>query len=237
MSSIGKTARFAGFLYLLVTIATPISLMYVPGKLIVRDNPAATARNILASQGLFRLGIVSGLVSALILMFVGLALCRLLQRVNQRQAALMVILMLVQVSLAFLSEVNRLAALILVQGGDSLSGIAESQCESLAMLFLNLHGQGNTVTEVFWRLWLFPFGLLVFRSGFLLRILGVWLLINGCAYVALSLTGLLAPQYSHVLFGTAFPALFGEMAIMLWLLIMGGKEAPMAEPAAVAPAA
>jgi len=236
MSSIKKTARFAGFLYLLMTITAPISLMYVPGKLIVRDNPAATASNILASQGLFRLGIVSGLVSALLMMYVGLALYRLLQGVNQRQAALMVILTLVQVPLAFLNELNQLAALILVQGGDLLSSFTQSQRESLAMLFLNVHNQGITVAEMFWGLWLFPFGLLVLRSGFLPRFLGVWLLINGCAYVALSLTGLLAPQYSHVLFRTALPALFGEMAIMLWLLIMGAKEVPMAEPAMATPA-
>jgi hypothetical protein len=231
MNSTKKTARFAGLLYLLLVVTAPISLMYVPGKLIVQGNAAATASKILASESLFRIGIVSGLVAAVISMFLALALYRLFKGVNQQQAVLMVILVLIQVPLGFLNELNHLAALILVRGADFLAVFDKPQRDTLAMLFLNLHGQGTIVSEIFWGLWLFPFGLLVFRSGFLPRILGVWLIINGCAYVIMSFTGLLLPAHYKMVSNITFPALLGEMAIMLWLLIMGTKSQPLADPA------
>ena len=100
------------------------------------------------------------------------------------------------------------------------------------MFFLYLNGQGTIVSEIFWGLWLFPFGLLVFRSGFLPRILGGWLVLNGVAYLAMSFTGLVLPQYQTIVSNVAFPLLLGEMAMMLWLIIMGVKESvPGAETA------
>jgi len=227
MNSTKRAARIAGLLYLLLVVTAPINLLYVPGKLIVQGNATATANNILASQTLFRIGIVSGLVSSVIFIFLVLSLYRLLKGVNQQHAALMVILALVQVPLGFLNELNQIAALVLVRGADFLSVFEQPQRDALAMLFLNLHGHGIIASEMFWGLWLFPFGLLVFRSGFLPRILGVWLIINGFAYLALSFTGLLLPQYQKMVSNITFPALLGEMAIMLWLLIMGAKDQPL----------
>jgi hypothetical protein len=96
------------------------------------------------------------------------------------------------------------------------------------MLFLGLHRQGLTIDQIFWGLWLFPFGVLVIRSGFLPRILGVWLIVNCFAYLALSFTGLLLPQHLDMAFRIAFPVLFGELAITLWLLIRGAKVQPLA---------
>lgn len=227
MSSTKKTARAADLLYLLVVLTAPIGLMYVPGKLIATGNAGATARNIIASQSLFRVGILSGLVSAVVSIFLVLTLYRLLEGVNRRHAALMAILTLVQVPIAFLNELNDIAALVLVHGADFLSVFAGPQRDALAMLFLNLHGQGIIASEMFWGLWLLPFGALVVRSGFLPRVLGVWLIINGFAYMTMSVTGLLLPQYAHTVSNIAFPALLGEMAMMLWLLIIGARPQPL----------
>ncbi len=91
------------------------------------------------------------------------------------------------------------------------------------MLFIRLHTQGIFIDEMFWGLWLFPFGLLVFRSGFLPRFIGVWLMINCFGYVALSVTSLFFPAYYEAAFRWAHPVLFGELVIMLWLLIKGAK--------------
>jgi hypothetical protein len=224
-------ARVAGLLYLLLVITAAFTLTYVPGALIVRGNAAATADNILASQSLFRLGIVSDLISATIFIFLVLALYRLFKGVNQQHASLMVILVLVQVPITFLNALNEIATLTLLRGADLLSVFEKPQREALAMLFFNLHNQGILVSEIFWGLWLIPLGLLVFRSGFLPRFLGVWLVINGFAYMTISLTGLLLPQYLKMVTNFAFPALLGEMAIMLWLLIMGAKLKPLVESA------
>jgi hypothetical protein len=91
------------------------------------------------------------------------------------------------------------------------------------MMFLRLHGHGILVNEIFWGLWLLPFGLLVYRSGFLPRILGAWLILNCFAYLATSVTGLMWPQYEQTVSNWVFPVMFGELAIMLWLIIMGAK--------------
>jgi hypothetical protein len=100
------------------------------------------------------------------------------------------------------------------------------------MLFLRLHSNGIFIAEIFWGLWLFPFGLLVFRSKFLPRFIGLWLMINCFGYLALSVTALFFPTYYNVLFSYSQPVLFGELAIMLWLLIKGAKDEPSALPVA-----
>jgi len=87
---------------------------------------------------------------------------------------------------------------------------------------LRFHDFQNTAAETLWGAWLFPLAILVYRSRFLPRFLGIWLAFNGLAYVILSMTGLLAPQYQGKLFTLFQPALFAEVALMLWLAIKGG---------------
>src|SRR6202011_3419515 len=116
-----------------------------------------------------------------------------------------------------------IAALTIFRGADFLVVFDKPQRDALAYLFVRLHSQGILINEIFWGLWLFPFGLLVFRSGFLPRFLGVWLMINCFGYVALSITALFFPTYYEAAFQMSQPVLFGELAIMLWLLIRGAK--------------
>src|SRR5947207_14872903 len=130
---------------------------------------------------------------------------------------------------------NSIAALLLARGADFLSVFEKPQRDALAMLFLNLHGHGFGVCEIFWGLWLFPLGLLVYRSRFLPRFLGVWLTFAGFAWVILSLTGILLPQYQDKVNTYLQPAIVGEIAFMLWLLIKGAK--PQALAAALSSAA
>ena len=232
MEPTDKAARVAGAIYLSMVVTGPFSLMYVPGKLIVRGNPAATAGNILAHETLFRFGILADLVGAVLFILLGLALYRLLAGVNKTQASLMVAFVLISAAVAFMNTLNDIAALTLVRGGaDFLSVFDKPRRDALAMLFLRLDFQGNVINEIFWGLWLLPFGVLVMRSRFLPRILGIWLIVNGVAYVAISLTGLLSPPYYDVAFRSAFPVLLGEIAIMLWLLIKGAKARPAGAPA------
>src|SRR5437016_8879457 len=195
MSSARNPGRFAGLLYVLVSIVGFFAMGYVPNKLIVHGNAAATANNIAAHETLFRLGIAGALIGQAGFIFVALALYDLLKGVNQRHASLMVTLIVVSIPIAFVNELNSIAALILVRGADFLSIFEKPQRDALAMLFLNLHHHGIVVAEIFWGLWLFPLGLLVYRSRFLPRFLGVWLALAGCAWIILSLTGILVPQY------------------------------------------
>jgi hypothetical protein len=222
-----KAARIAGAVYLSMVFTGPFSLIYVPSKLIVHGNATATAANVLTHDTLFRFGIVAGLFGQVLFICLSVALYRLLSDVNKTWARLMVGFVLVAAAVGFVNELNNLGALILFRGGEFLTVLDKAQLDALGMLFVRLHGQGNLIAEIFWGLWLFPFGLLVFRSGFLPRFIGVWLMINCFGYLVLSMTALFCPAYNDTVFLFLQPVLFGELAIMLWLLIKGAKVAPV----------
>jgi hypothetical protein len=234
MSFIKKPGRFAGLLYVLISIPAVFALMYVPSKLIVHGNATATANNIAASETLFRLGIAANLISQILFMWVALALYDLLKGVNRRQALLMLTLIVVPLPIALLNELNAIAALILVRGADFLSVFAKPQRDALAMLFLNLHSRGFGIAEIFWGLWLFPLGLLVYRSGFFPRILGVLLMVNCFSWLVTSFSSLLLPQYGDIVYRWMTPFQFGELLFMFWLLIRGANPKPLAGPASSA---
>jgi hypothetical protein len=228
MNSTRNPGRVAGFWYLLLCILGPIRLMYIPSKLFVDGNAAATVNNIAAHELLFRLGIVADLICGVILIFLVLAFYRLFKGVDQNLAVLVVIFGGVMPALInFVSVVSDAGALMVVRGTDFLSVFDKPQRDALAMLFLNLREHQNTAAEILWGLWLFPLAMLVYRSRFLPRFLGVWLVINGFAYVILSFTGLLLPRYQDKVFTYSQPALFGEIAIMLWLVIKGARPPAM----------
>ena len=235
MPSIGNPGRFAGLLYVLTSIVGFFAMGYVPNKLIVHGNPVATVNNIAAHEMLFRFAIAGQFISQAAFIFVALALYKLLEGVNRRHASLMVILIVVSVPIALVNEVNSLAALALVRGADFLSIVEKPQRDAFAMLFINMHGRGLVVAELFWGLWLFPLALLVYRSRFLPRFLGVWLALAGAAWVILSLVSILLPQYQNKVYTYTQPAVLGEIAFMLWLLIKGAKPPVLAAAASAAP--
>jgi len=227
MSSTRNPGRVAGLWYLLLTLVGPLRLIYIPSKLFVSGNASATANNIAAHEWLFRFGMVADLIGAVTLIFLVLAFYRLFKAVDQYLAVLVVILGGVMPALLyFVNVVSDAGALMLVRGGDFLSAFDKPQRDALVMLFLRLHDQQNTAAEILWGLWLLPLAILVYRSRFLPRFLGVWLMINGCAYVILSLTGLLVPQHENKVFIGSQPALLGELVLMLWLVIRGAKPQP-----------
>src|SRR5205823_11620756 len=216
-----KAARTAGGIYPLIVLTAPFSLIYVPSKLIVRGNALATADNILAHETMFRLSIFGDLIGHVIFICLAVALYRLLSNVNKTWAILMVSFVLVSAAVGFLNALNNIAAVILFRGGEFLDVIDKTPRDALGMLFVRLHNNGEFISEIFWGVWLFPFGLLVYRSGFLPRLLGVWLIVACFAWIALSITALFFPSHYGAAFTWLQPAFFAEMAIMLWLLIRG----------------
>ena len=227
MNSTKKAARIAGALYLMNGVTGFFGIVYVPGKLIVAGNPALTANNILTSERLFRLGIASELICAAEFVFLLWVLYRLLGGVNKMQASLMVVLGLAFVPIMCVNVLNEIAALALLRGADFLSVFDKHQLEAMAMVFLDLHRYGYIVGWIF-GLWLFPFGALVFRSGFLPLILGVLLIGAGVGYLADSFAPLLLPSYANIVGRFAgIPLTLGEPAIILWFLIRGAKNQPL----------
>ena len=224
MSLTRNPGRVAGLWYLLLCVLGPLRLIYIPGKLFVHGNAAATATNIAAHEWLFRFGIVSDLSCAVILIFLTLAFYRLFKGVDQNLAVMVVILGGVMPALIdFVGVVSDFGALMVVRGADFLSAFDKPQRDALAMLFLRLRDHQNTAAEILWGAWLLPLAVLVYRSRFLPRFLGVWLIINSFAYIILSFTGVLLPQYQNKVFNFSQPALFAELALMLWLVIKGAR--------------
>ena len=230
MNSTKHTARVAGLLYLLAGITAPFGLIYVPRTLVVPGDATATANHVRASETLLRLGIANELIVAIMFIFVVLALYRLLKGVNENHALAMLTLFLVSVPISFLNVLSEVAALVLVRGAAFLSVFEQRQLDALALLFLRLHGQGLFLAGIFWGLWLFPFGILVIRSGFIPRVLGVFLIIAGSAYLVSSFTALFLPQYAHLVSPFAMLLEAGELPIVLWLVIWGAKVPPAAGP-------
>ncbi len=226
MTQLQKDARIAGFFYLLMAITGPFVLIYVPGKLFVTGDASATAANISANQSLFRAYIAVGLFSELFFIATVLALYRLLKDVSHQLAVLMVILVLVEAPLAFLGVANQMATLSFVRSSDLLAVFDKPQRDALATLLIIINKQGVPVSELFWGLWLLPLALLVYRSRFLPRFLGVWLFLNGVAYVVISFIGMLLPQDLQTVNTITFPILLGEVAFTFWLLIIGAKQKP-----------
>ena len=231
MNSTRKQARIAGLWYLVLGLTAPIGLMYVPGKVIVSGNPAATIDNLRASESLVRLGIGSELFHQVIGVFLVLALYRLFKAVNEKYAVLLVVFSLLGLPIVFLNVLNDIAALVLVSGADFLSAFDKRQLDALAYLFFRLHSQGIIVASIFWGLWLFPFGILVIRSGFIPRVIGFLLFVAGFAYLASAFTSLLLPRYAHIVNQYALILEVAELPIMFWLLIWGAKTKPITAPA------
>ena len=218
MSSINKTARVAGFLYLLLLPLGIFGILYVPSNLIVPGDAARTANNIMASESLFRFSIVSALLVQIINLFVVLALYKVLKPVNKNMAVLMVIFFLVAIPIAMLNELNQFAVLLLLGGADYLTVFTADQLQALVPLFLDLHEHGINIASIFWGLWLFPMGYLVFKSGFLPSILGIVLMIGCFGYLIDSVTFFLFPNFDVTIGQFTF---IGEILLPLWLLIKG----------------
>lgn len=177
-TSLKTTARLAGLLYLIWVITGIYGLMYVPSQTIVRGDAVATANKILANEFLFRTGIINDLISITIGIFLVLALYRLFKQVNGHQAKLMVTLLIVTFPVAFIIDAFNITSLMILKG-EVLKTFEHSQRPDLALLFLKINDYGAITLEMFWGLWLIPFGQLVYKSGFIPRIIGVFLILNG----------------------------------------------------------
>src|SRR5262249_16106173 len=219
MAPTSKAARIAGVVYLAMVL--PFAMLYVPGKLIVRGNATATAENILAHETMFRLSIFGDLIGHVIFICLVIALYRLLSCVSKTWAGLMVALVLVSAAVGFVITFNNFAALLFFRGDDFLAVFDKAQRDALGMLFIRLHSNAIFSDEILWCLCLFPFVLLVFRSGFLTRFLGIRLILASFGWIALSAIAIFSPVYYDAAFRWLQPVFFAELAMMLWLLIRG----------------
>lgn len=232
MSSTKSTARSILVPYALMGIPGFINLMYITKAFIVPGDATATARNIMAGELTYRLGILRGLVSSIGFIFLALSLYDLFEAVDRKQARLMVALVAVAAAIGTANLLNDMAPLILLSGADFLSAFTKPQLDALALGFLRLRDGGHMIGAAFWGLWLFPFGVLVMKSRFIPRLIGVFLIVGCFGYVALSVTAIVFPAYRQVVNQVALPFYaVGELSIVGWLLVKGGSV-QLAQPRA-----
>jgi len=200
MNPIKRTAHIAGLIYLTVVVSGIFSLLYVPSQLIVCGNPSTTFNNIVANELLFRLGILAGVICYIAFLFLPIILCKLLSPVDKKYAVAMIALAVVSVPISLVNLSQKYSVLTLISKAEYLNVIQPDQLQAQVMLHLDYYNNGIDLVSVFWGLWLFPFGYLVFKSSFLPKILGFFL----SSFVSL-------------------PASIGEIGTCLWLLIVGAK--------------
>ncbi len=222
-SSIRKAARLAGSLYFVMSILMVFAFMYAPRAFIVNGDPAATAHKIIEGEQMYRLTILASLVSQVLFIIVALTLYHLFRDVDMWMARLMAVLVCVGVACDLVVVANRMAPLDLLIGNDFLSVFTRPQLEALSLAFLYLGGNLSVLLTSFWGLWLIPFGILTIKSGFFPKILGILLMLAGVGYIVTCLAFFVAPAQMGVIRQIMTPLYFGEVPIILWLMVVGAK--------------
>lgn len=217
-TAVQRTARTAGALYLILAICGGFAEFFVRQAFIVRGDAAVTVNNILGALPTFRLGIVAELVGQVAFVLLVLALYRILKPVHRGHARAMVAFVLVAVTITALNMLNQFAGLYLLSGGAHLAAFDPAQLNALVMTFLDLHQAGYMIAQVFFGLWLLPLGYLIYRSGFLPKVVGALLMLACVGYLVDVATFFLAPGFGVVFSEFTF---VGELALMLWLLVFG----------------
>ncbi|MFL7893630.1 MAG: DUF4386 domain-containing protein [Anaerolineales bacterium] len=212
------TARTAAILFLIIFCLGISTELFIRPDIIMPGDAAATVTNIRASESLFRLSLVSDLIRQIFMVLLVLVLYKLLKPVNKNIALVMVIFALVSVPLVMLNELNHFAALLLTRGTDYLTAFKADQFHAQVMFFLNLQEYGTFIPQIF-SFWVLLLGYLVFKSGFLPRILGILLMIGGLCYPIQAILFFLFPNFDAMILGLF--AFIGELAFYLWLLIKG----------------
>ncbi len=218
-----QLARKAGWFYLVMALSGPVGLIVAKTQILVAGNAALTVQNLTAHEMLFRAGIVSNFICQISFVFLVLALYRLFKEVHENMAKLMVALVIASVPMALAYELIQMAALHILGGAPYLRVFNPEQLNAGILFLLTLHEQGIALAGFFWGLWLFPFGYLVIKSGFIPKVLGVLLIVGCLGYLADSSVAILFPKYKAVTEMLVAPLSIGEISMVLWLLIAGVK--------------
>ncbi len=222
--SLKRTARYAGMLYLAIALIAPYALMYVPSQIFVAGDNAATANNILANEFMFRSAIAIHLATQVIMFLVAMFLYKLFIDVNKFWGKMMVGFVVLGAPISFFSEICNITALKILKGG-RLDSFEPEQVHEMSRLIIKMGAYGIEMVQIYWGLWLIPLALLVYKSGFIPRIFGILLFLNGIGYILLSFTFVLFPHSQGIVWNISLPFIFtGEFSFILWLLIKGVKE-------------
>jgi hypothetical protein len=217
-----RLARVAGVIYLALALATAFGFYHAP---IVQGDLNVIGRMLIKSDLRFHIAVLADVLAAVLSVPLALLLYELFRPIERVQAALMALLLLVAMPISFVVALNYVAAQWLLSGATLVAAIPDAQRHAFGMLFLGLHTYGVLAVEIFWGLWLLPFGLLVIRSRYLPRAIGFLLIIGGVAYIAHSMTSLLLGGHRIALYErvTMLARAAAEFPAILWLVIRGAN--------------
>jgi hypothetical protein len=219
-TSLAKSALIAGIAIFIMVIAAPFSELYVYPKLVISDNAAQTAANIIANKALFIYGIFGYLVTFICDIFAAWALYVLLKPVNKNFSLLTALFRLVYTVIALAALLNLLIVLKLLSDADYLKVFTQDQLFAEVMIFLSAFKSGWNFGIIFFGIHLVLLGYLVFRAPYIPWIIGILLVITGLGYLITALNPYLFPDTNlHI----ARYTFYGELIFMLWLLIKGSR--------------
>jgi hypothetical protein len=213
-----------------MSILMVFGFLYAPRAFIVSGDPAATARKIIEGEQMYRITILASLVGQILFIVVALTLYHLFRGVDRWLARLMAALVCVGVACDLVVVANRMAPLDLLLGNNFLSVFTRPQLEALSLGFLYLGGNLSVLLTAFWGLWLIPFGILTIRSGFFPRILGILLMLAGVGYMVTCLAFFVAPGQMKLVGQIMTPLYFGELPIIIWLMVVGARAPHQGAP-------
>lgn len=223
METLKKDARIAGLLYLSVIVFGIFAEFSVRSNMVVDGDALATVNNILANVMLFRIGFVSDIICQTSHFFLVLLLYRIFKPIDRNAVLFMLSCVLISVAITFLNLLHQFAPLMLLSGDEYLKVFTQDQLNSLALFFLNLYKNGYTIAGVFFGLWLLPLGILVIKSKYVPKIIGIFLIAGCFGYIIDFLVKFLFPTYPEFSYPGLALAVLGEFAFCFWILIMGMK--------------
>jgi hypothetical protein len=221
MNSVKKTARMAGLFYFIFVIASIVADLF--GHFVFAD-ASATVSHIMAHQSLFRIGVVTSLFAYVFFLLAAWYLYILLKPVNKNSALLFLLLNLGGFAILVYSHLNLFSSLTLLSGSDYLKVFQPDQLLAQATLFINLYKTGSTIAQIPFGVWLLPLGYLVFKSGFLPKILGIFLIVDCFGLLIYVCQRFLFPDYGAIAYPCWVIGFIAEVSLTLWLLIKGVKD-------------
>lgn len=231
--SIRRTARLAGLVYFVTACLMVLAFMVQPRAFMVSGDAAATAQRIVEGEQMYRIMVLTSLIAQILFIFVALLLYQLFRNVDRWYARAMAALVLVAIAADLVVIANRMAPIDLLIGNEFLSVFSRPQREALSLAFLYLGGNLSLVLTMFWGLWLIPFGILVIKSGWFPKVLGILLMLAGAGYVLTSLVFFVSAENLKTFRQMITPLYFGEVPIILWMLVKGAKVPDAVSPSRI----
>jgi hypothetical protein len=220
-TAIKRTAKLGGLMYFLLALGAIYSYMYVSPKIMVAGDIAATSRKTLDNEFLFRTSIAADIITNILFVILIVFLYRLFRQVNEILSACMAGLAFVAIPVSFIGESLRLTALEIFKG-NLLRSFSTEQAQDMSATLLNIGNYTGQLVTFHWGLWLIPMAWLVYKSGFIPKILGILLFVNGLGYMISSTTFILFPESLPAVSKIVYPTYFiGELPLIFWLMIKG----------------